>query len=238
MKKMKFVAALVAFFSVIGLGSCMNGGDSGYDLTDYMTVTKDDLGKVCLVGDFTGLTFYPANSTVLNDLLLSTGNYYKRAYAGVKLAEEFVQGKKSYYISELLVSYAIPYMGFNTRKDTLSGDYGFGTLNKAWARTGFVNVDFNVNVESSNINTFYNDLHMYVTRASQDTLYTKLRYVKPTETGQNYTLFVSFYLPEDCMEYNQLVPKNDSIIIKVESEGKWGEQLQVTTPYCYSDLRN
>lgn len=236
MKKMKFIAVIAAFMGVIGFSSCMSDTESQYDLMDYMTVTEDMMGRVCLVGDYTGLTFYPANASVMSGLQLSDGSYYKRAYAGAKLVEEFSQTKKTYTISNLYVSSAIPYLNFNLRKDTLQGDSGFNGLNKIWARTGYVNVDFNVNVLNKNIASFYNDIHMYITKASNDTLYTKLRYEEPTETGQNYTIFVSFGLPKQASEYSQLVPKNDSIYIHVEANNYWGDPYRLSTRYKYSEL--
>ena len=236
MKKMKIVVALAAFFSVIGFSSCLNGDDSSYDLYDYVTVVENAYGENYLVGDFSGLIFNPVNSSVLSPLQLSAGKYYKRAYAGIKLAEEYDQTKKSFSISEIAVSYAIPYKGFNTAKDTLTGDYALTNLNKTWAKTGFVNVDFNVNVETANTASFYQDIHMYVTGASADTLYTKLRYVKPTELGQNYSVFVSFELPEYAHEYYQLIPKNDSIVIKVEASGNSNEELKAFAKYRYDEL--
>ena len=231
-------AVVAAFLSIISFSSCIDNGGVNYDFMDYMTVTDDGMGRVCLVGDMTGLTLYPANSSVLTSLRMTDGSYYKRAYAGVKLMEEYTQTKKEYNISDLYVSYAIPYMDFNLRKDTLKGDYGFNGLNNAWARTGYVNVEFNVNVESNNTSTFYNDLHMYVTRASQDTLYTKLRYVKPVDNGQNYAVLVSFELPEYCSEYYLLQPKDNKVIIAVEAEGIHNGVLKLTTLYNYSDLFN
>ena len=231
-------AVMAAFLSVIGFSSCMSDGGVDYDFMDYMTVTQDRMGQTCLVGDMTGLTFYPANASVLTSLRMNDGSYYKRAYAGVKLMEEYNQTKKEYNISDLYVSYPVPYMDFNLKKDTLKGDYGFNGLNNAWARTGYVNVEFNVNVESNNTSTFYNDLHMYVTRASQDTLYTKLRYVKPVDNGQNYAVLVSFELPEYCSEYYTLQPKDNKVIIAVEAEGIHNGVLKLTTPYNYSDLFN
>lgn len=231
-------AVVAAFLSIISFSSCIDNGGVNYDFMDYMTVTDDGMGRVCLVGDMTGLTLYPANSSVLTSLRMTDGSYYKRAYAGVKLMEEYTQTKKEYNISDLYVSYALPYRDFNLRKDTLKGDYGFNGLNNAWARTGYVNVEFNVNVESGNTSTFYNDLHMYVTRASQDTLYTKLRYVKPVDNGQNYAVLVSFELPEYCSEYYSLQPKDNKVIIAVEAAGRHNGVLQLTTPYNYSDLFN
>ena len=234
---MMMAVMVAAFLSVISFSSCLNDNGVDYDFLDYMTVVEKN-NKVCLVGDMTGLTLYPANSSVLTSLRMNDGSYYKRVYAGVKLMEQYSQTKKEYTISDLYVSYAIPYMDFNLRKDTLKGDYGFNGLNKAWARTGYVNVEFNVNVESGNTSTFYNDLHMYVTRASQDTLYTKLRYAKPVDYGQNYTVLVSFELPEYSPEYYSLQPKDDKIVIAVEAEGRHNGTLQLTAPYNYSDLFN
>ena len=238
MKKMMTAVVMAAFMSIISFSSCIGDGGVNYDFMDYMTVTQDGMGKTCLVGDMTGLTLYPANSSVLTSLRMSDGSYYKRAYAGVKLTEEYTQTKKEYNISDLYVSYALPYMDFNLRKDTLKGDYGFNGLNNVWARTGYVNVDFNVSVESGNTSTFYNDLHMYVTRASQDTLYTKLRYVKPVDNGQNYSVLVSFELPEFCSEYYSLQPKDNKVIIAVEAEARHNDVLQLTASYNYSDLFN
>ena len=235
---MKFVAVITAFMSVIGFSSCISGGETEYDFMDYLTVTQDYMGRTCLVGDYTGLTLYPANSSILSALQLSDGSYYKRAYAGAKLAEEYTETKKNYTISNLYVASAIPYMDFNMYKDTLVGDYGLSGLNKIWAKTGYVNVDFNVNVEANNTSTFYNDLHMYVTRASNDTLYTKLRYVKSTDMGQTYTILVSFGLPKQSWEYNSLTPKNDSIVINVEAENVSGQVNQMTTRYRYEELFN
>ena len=233
---MKFVAVITAFLSVIGFSSCMNGGEPEYDFMDYFTVTEDYVGRTCLVGDFTGLTLYPANNSILSALQMSDGKYYKRSYAGAKLIDGYTEGKTTYTISNLYVASAIPYMDFNSRKDTLVGEYGLSGMNKIWAKTGYVNVDFNVNVESAHTSSFYNDLHMYVTRASNDTLYTKLRYVRPTDQGQNYTIFVSFGLPKQISEYNMLTPKNDSIVISVEAENRTGNPFQMSTRYRYSEL--
>ena len=101
-------AVMAAFLSIFSFSSCIDNGGVNYDFMDYMTVTDDGLGRVCLVGDMTGLTLYPANSSVLTSLRMTDGSYYKRAYAGVKLMEEYTQTKKEYNISDLYVSYAIP----------------------------------------------------------------------------------------------------------------------------------
>ena len=97
-------------------------------------------------------------------------------------------------------------------------------------------VEFGVDVASSNVASFYKDIHMYVTGAQADTLYTKLRYVKPTETGQNYSVLTSFELPKYASEYYMLQPKNDSIVIKVEAEGKLNEDLKAFAKYSFSEL--
>lgn len=233
---MKIVAVLVAFLSVVSFSSCLDSDGASYDFYDYVTVSQDYMGRTCLIGDYSDITMYPSNSSVLSPLLMNDGSYYKRAYAGIKLAEEYNQTKKTFNISEIYVSYAIPYTSFNTRKDTLNGDFALSNLNKVWAKAGFVNVEFGVDVASSNVASFYKDIHMYVTGAQADTLYTKLRYVKPTETGQNYSVLTSFELPKYASEYYMLQPKNDSIVIKVEAEGKLNEDLKAFAKYSFSEL--
>lgn len=233
---MKIVAVLAAFLSVVSFSSCLDSDSTSYDFYDYVTVSQDYMGRTCLIGDFSDVTMYPLNSSVLSPLLMNDGSYYKKAYVGIKLAEEYNPTKKEFNISEIYVSSVIPYTSFNTRKDTLTGDFGLSNLNKVWAKAGFVNVEFGVDVETANISSFYKDIHMYVTGAQADTLYTKLRYVKPTTTGQNYIVLTSFELPKYSSEYYMLQPKNDSIVIKVEAEGKFNDDLKAFAKYRYDDL--
>lgn len=233
---MFFLAVLTACVS-IGLSSCLdnnNGTDSDYNA--YVTVMEDYVGRAYLASD-DGLSFYPINSTVLYNLQLNDGTYWKRAYVGVKFTEDYVAGKTSYDISDVVVYYAIPYANFNERPDTLSGDYAFTSLDRnMWVKNGFVNVEFDLKVSGQNSQTFLNDIHMYVTKASNDTLYTKLRYVKENTYGQDYSFFMSFGLPVFNQWYGQLVPQNDSIIVKVEAEGNY-ESLSAISKCSYSEFR-
>ena len=237
-KMMKITAVIAAFFSMVTLTSCLDGENgTNYDLYDYVTVVSGGYGDTYLKGDMTDLTLYPVSSSVLEPLRLNSGEYYKRAYVGVKLAEAYSTSKDKYNISEIAVLQAIPYKSFNERVDTLVGNSKLNSFGSSiWAKSGFVNVDFSVNVKASETANFYNDIHMYITKASQDTLYTKLRYVKDNVGGQNYSVFVSFQLPKYSSEYANIHPKNDSIVVKVEAESELKGELSAYTKCRYSEI--
>ena len=239
MKKMKVMAAIAALVTMVGFSSCLSDDNgASYDFYDYVTVTTGMMGETYMVGDMSGLTLHPINSTVLSPLQLQDGGYYERAQVGVKLTEEYSPSKTSYNVSEISVTQVVPYKDFTENAAALTGDSKFSALDQTiWAKTKYVNVVFDIKVNSENTSTFYDDVHMHITKASNDTLYTKLQYVKENEMGQTYSsILMSFKLPESRPEYSNLVPKNDSIVIKVVADGEYGESLSAFTKYRYGEL--
>lgn len=242
---MKLVAAFAALVSVFGLSSCLDSGDSGpsFDFSEGIIV-KEYMGAPYLLGEYTGYTYTPVNSSVLASLQLSNGSYYKRATVGLTLAEgeKITEGKTSYKISAITVyqNNLIPYKGFNLQSDTLKGDSKLKSLTldnaRMWARYGFVNVPFSINVSKQ---ISLDDFHLYVTDVKEDTLYTKFRCTKDNSQGfQTTGGVISFELPFSdprfYEQYSQLQQKKDSIVIKVIANGEDGE-LEAIAKYKYSE---
>lgn len=240
MKKMRFMAALAALVTMVGFTSCLDDNNgSSYDFRDYVTVTTGMAGETRLVCDVSGLILHPVNASVLAPLQLTDGSYYERALVGVKLTEEYSASKTTYDVSEISLIQAVPYKKFTEAVGSLTVDSKLSALDKTiWAKAKFVNVVFDVKVNSSETSKFYDDMHMYITKASNDTLYTRLQYNKANESGQTYSaIMMSFKLPENSVMYSNLIPKNDSIVIKVVANGEFGPQLEATTKYRYDELR-
>lgn len=246
MKKMKLAVVFAAFVSVFGFSSCLNDGESGpsYDLSEGVVV-KESMGVPYLVGDATGYIYNPINSSVLASLQKTDGSYYKRANIGIQLAEGEVitEGKTSYKIVNI-VAYQesfIPYKSFNLRSDTLSGDYNLKSLEigytKAWARFGFLNIPFSMNVGN---NISLDDYHLYVTGVKEDTLFTRFRCTKDnTQGSQTMNSLISFEMPFNnpvfSEQYYNLQDKNDSIVIKIIASGENGQTLETTTKYKFNE---
>lgn len=247
MKKFKFAALFAVFVSVIGFSSCLDDSKSDtYDLYDYVTVVNDPSGMSamkCMVGDMSGIVLMPSNEGVLSKLKLNDGSYYERAYVGVKFAdgEEISSSKTRYMVSEITVVEALPYQSFNLMPDTLDakgyGNHGFSTISKnLWAKTGFITVPFELRVTNDHVSTFYKDIHMYIEKASNDTLYTRMRYVRENMEGTTYQFLMSFKLPKRLPIYNTMRPKGDTIVVKVSAPYNPLQQVDAFTKCRYGDL--
>lgn len=245
MKKVKFAALFAAFVSVIGFSSCLGDDKTeSYDLYDYVTLT-DVAGSTSrlksMISDTYGLTLEPQNESVIKALKLTDGSYYERAYVGVKLVEDIEPTRTKYTVSEMQVVEAIPYQGFNQNPDTLDamgyGNHGFTAVSKnTWAKTGFLTVPFELRVLDKHASTFYKDIHMYIDKASNDTLYTRLRYVRENMEGMAYQFLMSFKLPKANPIYYQMRPKNDSIIIKVTAPYNEFQNVESFAKCRFSEL--
>lgn len=245
MKKIKFAALFAAFVSVFGFSSCLNDDQTeSFELYDYVTLT-DVAGSTSrlksMICDSYNLTLEPQSESVLEPLKLTDGTYYERAYVGVKLVEDIDAIRTKYTVSEIQVVEAIPYMDFNFNPDTLDakgyGDHGFTSIDKRiWAKTGFLTIPFELKVLDKNVSTFYDDLHLYIEKASNDTLYTKFRYVKDNFEGLSYQFLMSFKMPKSNPVYYQMNPKNDSIVIKVTAPYNSTQNLESYTKCRFSEL--
>lgn len=247
MKKLKWAVLFAAFVSVFGFSSCLESEKGNtYDLYEYVTV-RGFGSTVTMKGDVSGCTFVPTSTDVLAALELKEGGYYKRALVAMKLAEAYVANQPTYKVSAIQVYNYLPYKGLNMASDTLDakghGDYKFSNLgsgqSKPWVSAGFVNVNFGINVPTSNPSL--DDFHLYVTGASNDTLYTKLRYVKDnTSAYTSISELVSFEIPSSVM-YNPSISNmlnNDSIVITVVATGSNGELKSSTDKFHRKELSN
>ncbi len=238
MKKMKWAVLFAALVSVFGFSSCLDSEEgTNYDLYEYVTVDSY-MGAATLVGDQSGITYVPTTKDVLASLELKDGGYYKRALVAIKLAEEFVAGKTSYNISGIQVYNYIPYKSCTMNPDTLKGDYKFVNLGagneKPWVRSGFANVSFSVQIP--NATPSLNDFNMYITGASNDTLYAKLQYSKDNSAAYtSMSEMISFELPQYDPAYNQL-NRGDSIVLTVVATGANGELKTNSSKFSFNDL--
>lgn len=238
MKKMKWAVLFAALVSVFGFSSCLDSEEgTNYDLYEYVTVDSY-MGAATLVGDQSGITYIPTTKDVLASLELKDGGYYKRALVAIKLAEEFVAGKTSYNISGIQVYNYIPYKSCTMNPDTLKGDYKFINLGagneKPWVRSGFTNVSFSIQIP--NATPSLNDFNMYITGASNDTLYAKLQYSKDNSAAYtSMSEMISFELPQYDPAYNQL-NRNDSIVLTVVATGANGDLKTTSSKFAYKDL--
>lgn len=238
MKKMKWAVLFAALVSVVGFSSCLDSEEGeSYDLYEYVTVDSY-MGATILVGDQSGYTYIPTTKDVLAALLMKDGSYYKRALVAIKLAEEFSTGKKSFQISGIQVYNYLPYKSFTMAPDTLDGDYNFislGTGNeKPWVKSGFANVSFSVQIP--NASPSLDDFNMYITGASNDTLYAKLQYSKDnTSAYTTMSELISFELPSSDPAFGEFNPR-DSIVLTVVAKTKDGETKTTTPKFAVSDL--
>lgn len=248
MKKMKLAAIFAGLVSMFTLSSCLDDGDSGtnYDFYEIVTVEDGSMYGAVLKGDAWGYTYVPVSSTVLASLKDSEGNYYKRAQVGIKLMEgELIsEGKKSYQISEIGVFGILNYKDFNLQPDTLKNDYALVSLetsnDKIWAINGYVNIPFSF---KTNTTLSLNDFHLYATGAKEDTLLTRFQQTKGDESAyQTGSGLISFHMPFNNVEfyekYYQLVPKNDSIVVKVTAKGDNDQELVSTVKCSFSNMQS
>lgn len=249
MKKMKLAAIFAGLVSVFTFSSCLNDGDSGpnYDLYEIVTVEDGSIfGGPVLKGDAWGYTYTPVASSVLAGLKASDGSYYKRAQVGIKLmeGEAITEGKKSYKVSEVGVMAILNYKDFNVRADTLKTDYALVSLedsnNKIWAINGYVNVPFTFKTKEQ---LSMNDFHLYAAvEAKEDTLVTRLRQTKGDDDAyQTGSALISFHMPFNDMEFydtfNKVVPKSDTIVVKVTAKGENDKELVSTVKCSASNMR-
>lgn len=248
MKKMKLAAIFAGLVSVFTFSSCLNDGDSGpnYDLYEIVTVEDGSIfGEPVLKGNAWGYTYTPVASSVLAGLKASDGSYYKRVQVGIKLmeGEAITEGKKSYKVSEIGLMAVLNYKDFNVQADTLKNEYALVSLedsnNKIWAINGYVNVPFTFKTkEQLNMN----DFHLYAVEAKEDTLVTRLRQTKGADDAyQTGGALISFHMPFNDMEFyetfNKVVPKSDTIVVKVTAKGENDKELVSTVKCSASNMR-
>lgn len=236
---MKWAVLFAALVSVFGFSSCLDSDNSqSNDLFEYVTV-ENYMGATTLVGDQSGLMYIPVSADVLASLEMKDGSYYKRAMVGIKLAEAYdpTNIKTSYKISAIQVYNYIPYKDCTMNPDTLVGDYNFinvGTGNaKPWVKNGFANVTFSVQIPTAQPSL--NDFHLYLTGASNDTLFAKLRYTKDNSTA--YTTMsemISFELPNNALSF--IPTPTDSLVMTVVANTPNGLVTTTSSKFSYSDL--
>ncbi|MBQ8520274.1 MAG: hypothetical protein IJ456_02610 [Bacteroides sp.] len=242
MKKMKWAVLFAALVSVFGFSSCLDSEEGeSYDLYEYVTVDSY-MGTATLVGDQSGYTYIPVTTDVLSSLQMTDGSYYKRALVAIQLAEEYVAGKTSYQISGIQVYNYIPYKSCTMNPDTLSGDFDFISLgtgsSKPWVKSGYANVTFSVNIPNSTPSL--NDFNMYITGASNDTLYAKLQY--SADNSSAYTPMsemISFEIPSNVMydpEMSGSLNVTDSLVLTVVAKGANGELKTTSSKFHRNDL--
>lgn len=242
MKKMKLAVMFAALVSALTFSSCLNGdgdSESSWDAADFVTV-KEFYGSPCLLTDH-GLTLSPASSSVLSKLVNGTSGYYPRAFVYYKLAEGevFTEGKTSYNISAIVGGTILSSKEFNIAPDTLQADYSITSFdssdfgNSLWAKNGYINIPFTTKVNS---NTTINAFHLYATGVKEDTLLTRFHQDAGGENAyQSKGGFICYKLPFNNPLYNQLEPKQDSIVIKVVAKGENNTTLVKTAKYRWSE---
>jgi c-di-AMP phosphodiesterase-like protein len=178
-------------------------------------------------------------------LKASDGSYYKRVQVGIKLmeGEAITEGKKSYKVSEVGLIAILNYKDFNVQADTLKNEYALVSLedsnNKIWAINGYVNVPFTFKTkEQLNMN----DFHLYAVEAKEDTLVTKLQQTKGADDAyQTGSALISFHMPFNDMEFrdifDQVVPKSDTIVVKVTAKGENDKELVSTVKCSASNMQ-
>ena len=239
MKKMKLAAIFAGLVSVFTFSSCLNDGDSGpnYDLYEIVTVEDGSIfGEPVLKGDAWGYTYTPVASSVLAGLKASDGSYYKRVQVGIKLmeGEAITEGKKSYKVSEIGLMAVLNYKDFNVQADTLKNEYALVSLEDSNNKIPFT---FKTK-EQLNMN----DFHLYAVEAKEDTLVTRLRQTKGADDAyQTGGALISFHMPFNDMEFyetfNKVVPKSDTIVVKVTAKGENDKELVSTVKCSASNMR-
>lgn len=245
MKKMKLAAIFAGLVSVFTFSSCLNdSGGSSYDIYEIVTVVDGVYGNTALKGDG-GYTYNPVASSVVAGLKDSKGNYYKRAQVGIKLMEGEVitQGQKSYKISEIGVLAILNYKDFNLMPDTLKNEYAIVSLqgsnnNSMWAVNGYVNVPFTFKTKET---LSMDDFHLFAVEAKEDTLVTRLQQTKGADDAyQTGEALISFHMPfngEFYEIFNELQPKNDTIVVKVTAKGENDKELVSTVKCSASNMQ-
>jgi hypothetical protein len=240
MKTLKMAAVLAALGSTFALTSCLDSDSSNvYDLYENIIV-KESMGMPYLQGEYTGNIYNPASTSVLSDLLLSDGTYYKRATVGIRLADGQTLSSETstYTITAITVTTAINYKSFNLQGDTLSTQTPINSLvyssSKAWARYGYVNVPFTLDASSASLS----DFNLYAYEAKDDTLFTRFQFSGKAGSSR-ISDFISFEMPFSnyafSQYYNQLQPKNDSIVITVSALGENDATLTSSMKYRYTE---
>lgn len=223
MKKMKWAVLFAALVTMIGFTSCLSSEEGEtYDLYEYVTVSSGYMGMTSLIGDQTGYYYTPNSEDVLAPLKQKDGNYYPRALVALQVVEDIVANKNNYTITGIQVYNYVAWREATTNPDTLAtkGDYDFTSLSNSWVKSGYLNIPFNVMVPSSPL---LEDFNLYITGASNDTLYTKLHYSKDNTKAMNsMSEIISFRMPEYDDNYDALYG-NDSIVVTVKAKGKNGE---------------
>ena len=135
------------------------------------------------------------------------------------------------------------YKDFNVQADTLKNEYALVSLedsnNKIWAINGYVNVPFTFKTkEQLNMN----DFHLYAVEAKEDTLVTRLRQTKGADDAyQTGGALISFHMPFNDIEFyetfNKVVPKSDTIVVKVTAKGENDKELVSTVKCSASNMR-
>ena len=135
------------------------------------------------------------------------------------------------------------YKDFNVQADTLKNEYALVSLedsnNKIWAINGYVNVPFTFKTkEQLNMN----DFHLYAVEAKEDTLVTRLRQTKGADDAyQTGGALISFHMPFNDMKFyetfNKVVPKSDTIVVKVTAKGENDKELVSTVKCSASNMQ-
>jgi hypothetical protein len=240
MKTWKFAAVLLtALCSTFTLTSCLDSDDSNvYDLYEGVIV-KESMGIPYLLGEATGNVYNPVSTSVLSDLKLTSGEYYKRAVVGIQLSDgqTLKDEASTYTIKGITVSSYISYKSFSQQVDTVTVEQPFTSFvasnTTVWARRGYVNVPFTLATTSATLSQF----NLYAVEAKEDTLVTRLQFCGYTGTSR-ISDYISFEMPFTSADfsniYSQLQPKNDSIVIKVTAKGENDTTVEATTKYCYT----
>ena len=146
-------------------------------------------------------------------------------------------------VSEVGLIAILNYKDFNVQADTLKNEYALVSLedsnNKIWAINGYVNVPFTFKTkEQLNMN----DFHLYAVEAKEDTLVTRLRQTKGADDAyQTGGALISFHMPFNDMEFrdifDQVVPKSDTIVVKVTAKGENDKELVSTVKCSASNMQ-
>lgn len=225
MKKVKlFVMVAAAIFMGTTMISCLDSDNSNlYDGTFYGTVIET-LGSVYIVSDVENIRFTPTNPSVLQ----SNGEYPERVFIFFKYTEGEVyqEGKTSYSI-EILPDYSaeLTVKQFNNSPDTLTS-YPLSALSEGWGvaneytTSRYLMIPFACYINSSATSYVFD---MYTERAGNDTVYLTFNHsvggIDNSYGGVSNSGVSCFRIPADLYYMDNLVPKNDSIVIQVQAKG-------------------
>lgn len=241
MKKMKFATLLVALISLFSLSSCLSeSSNDGYDVYAEVSLKPGSLGQYYLITD-AGIIFYPENSTVLSSIQFKDGSYLERFVGAFKLSEGevFDAYKNTYKVSEIAVNSTVPYKSMTTQPDTIKADHGIYDIhNNVWATNGYVNVPIYYYYSSAS-QVSVNDFNLYATGASQDTLFVTLKQSRAIDSSEypvTTPQVISFSMPFNNYDfytiYNEVQPKNDTLVIKISAKSyDNSETIVKTTKY-------